>query len=245
MAKANGMSQSAVSRMWRAFALQPHRVETFKLSKDPLFVDKVRDIVGLYLDPPERALVLCVDEKSQIQALDRSVPILPMQVGLPERRPHDYRRHGTTSLFAALDVATGRVIGECHRRHRSQEFLRFLNTIDAAVPSHLDVHLVLDNYGTHKTARIQRWLAARPRFYIHFTPTSASWLNLVERWFALLTPKQIKRGAHRSTRELERAIREYVSITNEALTPFIWTKTADQILASVARYCERVSDSGH
>jgi transposase len=245
MAKATGMSQSAVSRMWRAFALQPHRVETFKLSKDPLFVDKVRDIVGLYLDPPERALVLCVDEKSQFQALDRSAPILPMQVGLPERRTHDYRRHGTTSLFAALDVATGRVIGECHRRHRSQEFLRFLNTIDAAVPSHLDVHLVLDNYGTHKTARIQRWLAARPRFYIHFTPTSASWLNLVERWFALLTQKQIKRGAHRSTRELERAIREYVSITNEAPTPFIWTKTADQILASVARYCERISDTGH
>jgi transposase len=231
--------------MWRAFALQPHRVETFKLSKDPLFVDKVRDIVGLYLDPPERALVLCVDEKSQIQALDRSALILPMQVGLPERRTHDYRRHGTTSLFAALDVATGRVIGECHRRHRSQEFLRFLNTIDAAVPSYLDVHLVLDNYGTHETARIQRWLAARPRFYIHFTPTSASWLNLVERWFALLTQKQIKRGAHRSTRELERAIREYVSITNEAPTPFIWTKTADQILASVARYCERISDSGH
>jgi Integrase core domain. len=168
-----------------------------------------------------------------------------MQVGLPERRTHDYRRHGTTSLFAALDVATGRVIGECHRRHRSQEFLRFLNTIDAAVPSHLDVHLVLDNDGTHKTARIQRWLAARPRFYIHFTPTSASWLNLVERWFALLTQKQIKRGAHRSTRELERAIREYVSITNEAPTPFIWTKTADQILASVARYCERISDLGH
>jgi len=245
MAKATGFSQSAISRIWRAFALQPHRVETFKLSKDPLFIDKVRDIVGLYLDPPDRALLLCVDEKSQIQALDRSAPILPLHVGLPERRTHDYRRHGTTSLFAALDVATGKIIGECHRRHRSQEFLRFLKTIDASVPPSLDIHLILDNYGTHKTPRVRRWLAAHPRFHVHFTPTGASWLNLVERWFAELSEKQIKRGAHRSTRALETAIREYLAITNESPKPFIWTKTADEILASVARYCQRISNSGH
>lgn len=245
MAKQIGLSQSTVSRIWRAFALQPHRTETFKLSKDPLFVDKVRDIVALYLDPPDRALVLCVDEKSQIQALDRTAPILPLRPGQPERRTHDYRRHGTTSLFAALDVASGQVIGECHRRHRSQEFRRFLDTIDAAVPPALDVHLVLDNYGTHKTPRIWRWLARHPRFYIHFTPTGASWLNLVERWFAHLSEKQIKRGAHRSTAELEAAIRTHVAHHNEAPKPFVWTKTADQILASVARFCQRISDSGH
>jgi transposase len=220
--------------MWRAFALQPHRVETFKLSKDPLFVARSVTSSACTSIHPSARWCGALMRRARFRRWIAAPPILPMQVGLPERRTHDYRRHGTTSLFAALDVATGRVIGECHRRHRSQEFLRFLNTIDAAVPSHLDVHLVLDNCGTHKTARIQRWLAARPRFYIHFTPTSASWLNLVERWFALLTQKQIKRGAHRSTRELERAIREYVSITNEAPTPFIWTKTADQILASVA-----------
>lgn len=245
MAKASGLSQSAISRIWRAFALQPHRVETFKLSKDPLFVEKVRDIVGLYLDPPDRALVLCVDEKSQIQALDRSAPILPLQPGVPERRTHDYRRHGTTSLFAALDVATGKVIGECHRRHRSQEFLQFLKTIDGRVPSELDLHLILDNYGTHKTPRVRRWLAAHPRFHLHFTPTGASWLNLVERWFALLSEKQIKRGAHRSTRALESAIRAYLDLTNHSSTPFVWTKTADEIFASIARYCQRISDSGH
>ncbi len=245
MAKATGLSQSAVSRMWRALALQPHRVETFKLSKDPLFIENVRDIVGLYLDPPDRALVLCVDEKSQIQALDRTATILPLQVGRAERRTHDYRRHGTTSLFAALDVATGRVIGECHRRHRSTEFHQFLKTIDATVSPDLDIHLILDNYGTHKTPRIQPWLVAHSRFHLHFTPTSASWLNLVERWFALLTEKQIKRGAHRSTRALEAAIREYLARTNAAPKPFIWTKTADDILESVARYCQRVSDSGH
>lgn len=193
MAKASGLSQSSVSRIWRTFGLQPHRVETFRLSKDPLFVDKVRDIVGLYLNPPDRALVLGVDEKSQIQALDRSAPILPLAPGIPERRTHDYRRHGTTSLFAALDVATGSVIGECHRRHRSQEFLQFLRTIDATVPPDLDIHLILDNYGTHKTPRVRRWLALHPRFHVHFTPTAASWLNLVERWFALLSEKQIKR----------------------------------------------------
>lgn len=245
MAEHTNLSQSAIARIWKAFGLQPHRSETFKLSKDPLFVDKVRDIVGLYLNPPDRALVLSVDEKAQIQALDRTAPILPLGPGQPEQRTHDYKRHGTTSLFAALDVASGKVIGECHRRHRSEEFIRFLKTIEAQVADGLDVHLILDNYGTHKTARVRRWLAAHPRFHVHFTPTSASWLNLVERWFAALTQKQIKRGAHRSTRELEAAIREYLRITNEAPKPFIWTKTADEILASVARYCQRISDSGH
>jgi len=239
------MSQTAIARIWKAFALQPHRVDTFKLSKDPLFIDKVRDIVGLYLDPPARALLLSVDEKSQIQALDRTAPLLPMRPGQAERRTHDYVRHGTTSLFAALDVATGRVIGECHRRHRSREFLRFLDTIDHTVSADLDIHLILDNYGTHKTAQVRRWFARHPRFHVHFTPTSASWLNLVERWFATLTEKQIKRGAHRSTRALETAIREYLTISNEAPRPFVWHKTADEILASVARFCQRISNSGH
>ncbi len=239
------MSQTAIARIWKAFALQPHRVDTFKLSKDPLFIDKVRDIVGLYLDPPARALLLSVDEKSQIQALDRTAPLLPMRPGQVERRTHDYVRHGTTSLFAALDVATGRVIGECHRRHRSREFLRFLDTIDQTGPADLDIHLILDNYGTHKTAQVRRWFARHARFHVHFTPTSASWLNLVERWFATLTQKQIKRGAHRSTRALETAIREYLTISNEAPKPFVWHKTADEILASVARYCQRISNSGH
>ena len=245
LAKQVELSHSTVGRIWRAFGLQPHRSETFKLSRDPLFVEKTRDVVGLYLDPPDRALVLSVDEKSQIQALDRTAPILPMTFGSPERRTHDYRRHGTTSLFAALDVASGRVIGECHRRHRSQEFLRFLDTIDACVPVDLDVHLVLDNYGTHKTARVRRWFVRHPRFHVHFTPTSASWLNLVERWFALLSQKQIKRGAHRSVRALETAIREYLAITNEAPRPFVWTKTADEILTKVARFCQRISNPGH
>jgi transposase len=245
LAKQVALSHSTVGRIWRAFGLQPHRSETFKLSTDPLFIDKVRDIVGLYLAPPDRALVLCVDEKSQIQALDRTAPILPMSLGTPERRTHDYRRHGTTSLFAALDVATGQVIGECHRRHRSQEFLQFLETIEGQVACDLDVHLILDNYGTHKTPRVRRWLARHPRFHVHFTPTSASWLNLVERWFALLSEKQIKRGAHRSVRALEAAIRDYLVVTNEAPTPFVWTKTADEILASVARFCQRTSPPGH
>jgi transposase len=239
------MSQTAIARIWKAFALQPHRVDTFKLSKDPLFIDKVRDIVGLYLDPPARALLLSVDEKSQIQALDRTAPLLPMRPGQAERRTHDYVRHGTTSLFAALDVATGRVIGECHRRHRSREFLCFLETIDHTVPADLDIHLILDNYGTHKTAQVRRWFARHPRFHVHFTPTSASWLNLVERWFATLSEKQIKRGAHRSTRALETAIREYLMISNQAPKPFVWHKTADEILASVARFCQRISNSGH
>ena len=245
LAKQAGLSRSTVGRIWRAFELQPHRSETFKLSKDPLFIDKVRDIVGLYMDPPDRALVLCVDEKSQIQALDRTQPLLPMRPGQIERRTHDYARHGTTSLFAALDVKTGTVIGEFHRRHRSVEFRKFLDTIDQAVPSALDVHLILDNYGTHKTAPVRRWLAKRPRFHVHFTPTSASWINLVERWFAALTEKQIRRGVHRSVRELETAIKQYLAITNTSPKPFVWTKSADEILASVARFCARPSGSGH
>lgn len=245
MARRSGLSQSAIVRIWHAFGLQPHRTETFKLSTDPLFVEKVRDIVGLYLDPPDKALVLCVDEKTQIQALDRTQPLLPLRPGQVERRTHDYVRHGTTSLFAALDARTGMVIGQTHRRHRSVEFRKFLDKIDASVPPDLDVHLILDNYGTHKTALIQRWLAKRPRYHVHFTPTSASWLNLADRWFALLTEKQIRRGVHRSTRALEAAIEHYLTLTNQNPQPFIWTKTADDILASVARLCLRTSDSGH
>ena len=245
LARRCGMSQSAVSRIWRAFALQPRRSETFKLSRDPLFVEKVRDIVGLYLNPPDRALVLCVDEKAQIQALNRTQPLLPMRPGQIERRTHDYQRHGTTSLFAALDVASGKVIGECHRRHRSIEFRKFLETVDAAVPKNRDVHLVLDNYGTHKTPTIRRWLVRHPRYHVHFTPTSASWINLVERWFATLTEKQLRRGAHRSTAELEAALRRYLTVQNQVAKPFVWTKTADAILESVARFCKRTSDSGH
>ncbi len=245
MARRCGMSQSAISRIWRAFALQPHRSETFKLSRDPLFIEKVRDIVGLYLNPPDRALVLSVDEKAQVQALDRTQPLLPMRPGQAERRTHDYARHGTTSLFAALDVKTGKVIGECHRRHRSVEFRKFLDTVDEAVPPSLDVHLILDNYGTHKTALIHRWLAQRPRYHLHFTPTGASWINLVERLFALLTERQLRRGAHRSTRELETALLGYLEHHNREARPFVWTKTADEILAAVARYCQRTSDSGH
>jgi transposase len=245
MAARCGMSQSAVSRIWRAFALQPHRSETFKLSKDPLFIEKVRDIVGLYMRPPDKALVLCVDEKSEVQALDRTAPLLPMRPGQIERRTHDYRRHGTTSLFAALDAATGNVIGGLHRRHRSIEFVKFLDQIDAAVPPELDVHLVLDNLATHKTPLVHRWLAKRPRYHLHFTPTSASWLNLVERWFAALTEKQLRRGAFRSTRELEDAIMRYLEHCNHNPRPFIWTKTADEILDALARFCKRISDSGH
>ena len=245
LAKACGLSRSSVHRIWRAFALQPHRTETFKLSKDPLFIDKVRDIVGLYLNPPDRALVLCVDEKSQIQALDRTQPLLPMRPGQAERRSHDYKRHGTTSLFAALDVKTGRLIGECRRRHRSVEFRQFLDTIDAAVPQRFQVHLVLDNYGTHKTPLIHRWLVKRPRFQLHFTPTGTSWINQVERWFALLTEKRLRRSAFRSTRELESAIRDYIQQHNQQPKPFRWTKTADDIPASVARFCMRTSETGH
>jgi transposase len=243
MAARCGLSQTTVSRIWRAFGLQPHRTDTFKLSPDPLFVEKVRDIVGLYLDPPERALVLCVDEKSQIQALDRTQPLLPMRPGQPERRTHDYVRHGTTSLFAALEVVSGKIIGQCHRRHRAVEFRRFLETIEAAVPADLDVHLILDNYATHKTPAIRRWLTKRPRYHLHFTPIGASWINLVERWFALLTQKQLRRGVHRSTRALETAILEYIALSNIHPKPFVWTKTADDILASVQRFCRRISDS--
>jgi transposase len=245
MAQRCGLSQTMVNRIWRAFALQPHRVENFKLSKDPLFVEKVRDLVGLYLHPPDKALVLCVDEKAQIQALDRSQPLLPMRPGQAERRSHDYTRHGTINLFAALDAQAGTVIGEFHRRHRTREFRAFLETIEARTPARLDLHLILDNYGTHKTPTIKRWLLRHPRFHLHFTPTGASWLNLVERWFALLTEKQLRRGIHRSTRELQDAIRNYLALHNRNPKPFIWTKTADQILESVAAFCKRISNSGH
>lgn len=245
MAQATGINQTAISRIWRAFSLAPHRTETFKLSKDPLFIDKVRDIVGLYMNPPERALVLCVDEKSQIQALDRTAPLLPMGPGQIERRTHDYARHGTTSLFAALDTKTGKIIGQNQQRHRSQEFRNFLDTIENNVPEELDVHLILDNYGTHKTKLIQNWLAKRPRFHVHFTPTSASWLNLLERWFALLTERRLRRGVHRSTKELKAAIDAFIEHHNRDPKPFIWHKTADQILDSVARFCRRINDSEH
>jgi len=245
MARQAGLTQTAVSRIWRAFGLQPHRQETFKLSTDPLFVDKVRDIVGLYLAPPVKAMVLCVDEKSQIQALDRTQPMLPLAPGIPERRTHDYERHGTTTLFAALDIATGRVIGEVHRRHRASEFLKFLRTIEANTPPELDVHLVMDNYGTHKTETIKAWFARHPRFQVHFTPTSASWINQIERWFATLTQRCIRRGTHRSTLQLERAIRHYLDSHNADAKPFIWTKTADDILASIERFCLRTSNSQH
>ena len=245
MAQATGMSQSAISRIWRAFGLRPHQTESFKLSPDPQFIDKVRDIVGLYLNPPEAAVVLCVDEKAQIQALDRSAPILPLLPGVPERRTHDYVRNGTTNLYAALDVASGNVIADMSPRHRAEEFRRFLNLIDANVPADLDVHVVLDNSSTHKTPSIQRWLVRHPRFTLHFTPTYSSWLNLVERWFAELTQKWIKRGAHRSVRDLVASIRTWITNWNENPTPYIWHKTADEILTSLADYCQRISDSGH
>lgn len=241
MAKARGLSQSSIGRIWRAFSLAPHRSETFKLSQDPPFIEKVRDIVGLYLNPPERALVLCVDEKSQIQALDRTAPLLPMRPGQVERRTHDYVRHGPTSLFATLNPKTGDLIGQTQRRHRSVEFRCFLDTIEKNVPAELEVHLILDNYGTHKTQLIRDWAAKRPRFHFHFTPTSASWLNR----FALLTNKQIRRGTHRSTKEPEHAIHEYIRHSNRDPKPFVWHKTADQILESVARFCVRTFDSGH
>jgi transposase len=236
LAKTTGLSRMTISRIWRAFGLQPHRSDNFKLSPDPLLIEKVRDIAGLYIHPPDHALVLCVDEKSQIQALDRTQPLLPMQPGQLERSTHDYQRHGTTSLFATLDLKTSRVIGQFHRRHRAAEFRRFLDTIEAQVPADLDVHLILDNYGTHQTAVIRKWLLKRPRFQVHFTPTYGSWLNLVERWFAELTNKRIRRGVFRSVRELESAIREYIQVHNQDPKPFVWTRTADQILDSMARY---------
>ena len=239
MAKQSGLSHSSVGRIWRAFGLKPHRSETFQLSNDPLFVEKVRDIVGLYMDPPEHAVVLCVDEKSQVQALNRSQPVLPMLPARPELQTHTYVRHGTTALFAALDVATGKVIGQCRRRHRASEFLKFLNQIDASVPTALDVHIVLDNLSTHKTPAVHRWFLRHPRWHLHFTPTYSSWLNQVERWFGLLEQKQLKRAAHRSTSELEKAIYEFIEVSNEDPKPFIWTKSADDILANLQRFCGR------
>jgi transposase len=245
MASATGMSQSAVSRIWRAFGLKPHLTETFKLSNDPLFVEKVRDVVGLYLNPPDAALVLCVDEKTQVQALDRTSPVLPLRPGLPERRTHDYVRGGTTNLYAALDVASGRVIAEMTDRHRAEEFRRFLNLINRSVPAELDVHLVVDNVSTHKTPEIHRWLVRHPRFHLHFTPTYSSWMNLVERWFAELTTKWLRRGTHRSTKELQASISDWVDRWNDDPKPFAWHKSADEILETLAAYCARISDSGH
>ena len=245
LAAQTGMSQSAVSRIWRAFGLKPHKTDTFKISKDPLFVDKVRDVVGLYLDPPANAVVLCVDEKTQIQALDRSAPVLPMLPGVPERQSFDYVRHGTTSLFAALEVATGQVISAIKRRHRHQEFLAFLRTIDRNVPAELDVHVILDNLSAHKTPAIKTWLLKHPRFHLHFTPTSSSWLNLVERFFAEITVKLLRRGVHRSVTALEKDIRDWIKQWNTDPKPYVWTRTADQILESLAAYCQRINDSGH
>ena len=245
MAKATGMSQSAVSRIWRAFGLKPHLVDSFKLSPDPLFIEKVRDVVGLYINPPEAALVLCVDEKTQIQALDRTAPVLPLRPGLPETRTHDYVRGGTTNLYAALDVASGQVIADMTDHHRAIEFRRFLNLINRSVPDDLDVHLVVDNVSTHKTPEIHRWLLRHPRFHLHFTPTYSSWMNLVERWFAELTNKWLRRGTHRSTKELEASISEWIDKWNEEPRPFVWHKSADEILDTLATYCARISDSRH
>lgn len=245
MADHLGLSQSMVSRVWRAFGLAPHKQDSWKLSKDPLFVEKVRDVVGLYLDPPERAVVLCVDEKTQIQALNRTAPVFPMLPGTSARASHDYVRHGTSSLYAALDLATGQVIGSLHARHRSQEFLAFLKKIDAEVPADLDCHVVLDNASTHKTPAVKRWLTNHPRFVLHFTPTSSSWLNLVERWFAELTTKKLRRGTHTSVRQLNADIRAWIQTWNDNPRPYVWTKTADQILTSIATYCNRINDSGH
>ena len=237
MAKASGVSISTVQRIWHAFGLRPHRLETFKLSTDPDFVAKVRDVVGLYVSPPEHAIVLCVDEKSQIQALDRSQPLLPMRPGQPARRSHDYKRHGVTSLFAALDIATGQVIGQCFPHHRAAEFRKFLDEIEANVPDDLDIHLVMDNYATHKTQMIRDWLAKRPRWHVHLTPTSSSWLNQVERFFALLTDRKIRRGVHRSVAELQADITSFIDQHNADPKPFRWTKSADDILASIERFC--------
>jgi transposase len=243
MAAEAGYSHSTIRRMWNAFGLQPHRSQTFKLSTDPLFVDKVRDIVGLYLSPPNRALVLSVDEKSQIQALDREQPVLPMMPGIPERRTHNYVRHGTTTLFAALDCATGFVIGKCYKRHRATEFLDFLKQIDAQIPDDLDIHIIMDNYATHKTDKVRAWLARRPHYHVHFTPTSASWINQVERWFAELTRKQLQRGVHTSTDQLEADIRTFIERHNENPAPFKWTKSADEILAAVKRFCHKTQQT--
>jgi transposase len=245
MAAETGLSKSTVGRIWKAFGLKPHQVDTFKLSNDPQFIDKVRDVVGLYLDPPEKALVLCVDEKSQIQALDRSAPVLPMMPGMPERRTHDYVRHGITTLFAALNVATGEITGSIHRRHRATEFRKFLTKLDRDIPAELDVHLICDNYGTHKTPAVKRWLDLHPRFHMHFTPTYSSWLNQVERWFGLLTDKKLRRGAHRSIQALENDIRDWITTWNQNPRPFAWTKSADEILDRLNSYLQRIPGAGH
>jgi transposase len=247
IARAVGLSQSAIVRIWHAFGLQPHRSETFKLSTDPFFVEKVRDVVGLYLNPPDRAIVLCVDEKSQVQALDRTQPLLPLEPGQAERHTHDYVRHGTTALFAALNVATGNVIGRCHTRHRQQEFVRFLDLIDSRVrrEAGVEIHLIIDNYGTHKAPKVKRWLQRHPDFHLHFIPTSSSWLNQVERFFAEITEKRIRRGAFRSVKDLERAIEEYLEQHNENAKPFVWTASANLILERIEKVCKRTSNSGH
>jgi transposase len=245
MAERSGLSKSTIGRIWRRFDLKPHRVDTFKLSTDPLFVDKLFDVVGLYLNPPDAAVVLCTDEKSQIQALDRSAPVLPMMPGMPEKRTHDYIRHGITTLFAAFDTSTGQVISAVHRRHRAMEFKKFLTKIDSEVPAHLDIHLICDNYGTHKTPAVTAWLARHPRFHIHYTPTYSSWLNQVERWFGFLTDDMIRRGAHKSVQALEADIRTWIATWNDNPKPFIWTKTAQQILESLGRLCQRISGAAH
>jgi transposase len=245
MAQRSGLSRSSIGRIWRAFDLKPHRAETFKLSNDPLFVDKVFDVIGLYLNPPEAAVVLCVDEKSQVQALARSQPAFPMMPGMPDKRTHDYVRHGTTSLFAAFNTADGTVISALHRRHRTIEFKKFLAKIDAEVPAELDVHLVCDNYGTHKSPAIITWLTAHPRFQVHYTPTYSSWINQVERWFAYLTDDLLRRGDHRSVHALENDIRAWVQAWNQNPQPFIWTKTAEQILNSLRRLIQRINGAGH
>jgi transposase len=245
MAARSGISASSVGRIWNAFEIRPHRAETFKLSNDPLFVEKVYDVVGLYLNPPEGAVVLSVDEKSQVQALARSQPAFPMMPGMPERRTHDYVRHGTTSLFAAFDVADGTVISSLHRRHRAIEFKKFLAKIDAEVPADLTVHLIVDNYGTHKAPAVKKWLAAHPRFVLHFTPTYSSWINQVERWFAYLTADLLQRGDHRSVQALEADIRAWTKAWNENPKPFVWTKTAEQILERLGRFIKRIKGAGH
>ena len=245
MADMAGLSKATISRIWQTFGLQSHRVDTFKLSADPQFVEKVRDIVGLYLCPPDHAIVLSMDEKSQVQALDRTRPLRPMRPGLPARRTHDYIRHGTTSLFAALDVATGKVIGHCHRRHRHQEFLKFLERLDAQLPPTGDVHIIMDNYGTHKVPKVTRWFVRHPRYHLHFTPTSASWLNQVERFFATITTQRIRRGTFENVRALETAIEQYVTHHNEHCKPFVWTATANATLDKVKRFCERTSETRH
>jgi len=245
MAHKTGLSQTAIVRIWHAFGLQPHRVQNFKLSQDPQFVEKVRDIVGLYLNPPDRAIVLCVDEKSQVQALNRTQPIFPLAPGVPARQSHDYERHGVTSLFAALDVASGVTISSCYRRHRHQEFLRFLRDIDANLPQNFEIHLVMDNYGTHKVKKVQAWFARHPRYHVHFTPTSASWLNLVERLFAEITQRCVRRGSHTAVSALEKAMLDYVEHRNQNPKPFVWTASADLILGKVERLCKRISNSEH